>query len=117
MRHVAWRVALVGVLTMMAGTAVAQSDEKPYGSDWVEQTAQTCASCHGEKGVAQTENFPIIAGQYQDYLLHTLKGYRDGKRENAIMAGQVQGMTDAQLNALAQYYSRQESPLHTPQPD
>lgn len=105
-------LALCGVAGV--GLAAESSKDKPAGNDWVSQTTQTCAACHGKSGVSQAENFPILAGQYQDYLLHSLKAYRDGERKNGIMAGQVQGMTDAQLEALASYYSRQESPLRTP---
>lgn len=116
------RAALLFVLAGFATVSLAQSGEgendKPAGDDWVSQATQTCASCHGKNGVSQTANFPVLAGQYQDYLLHSLKAYRDGERENAIMSGQVQGMTNAQLKALAQYYSRQTAgPLHTPHLD
>lgn len=109
-------------LCAFAGTVCAQSgssegDAKPAGSDWLSQATQTCAGCHGKNGVSQTENFPVIAGQYQDYLLHSLKTYRDGARQNAIMSGQVQGMTNDQLKALARYFSTQKSPLHTPNID
>ena len=117
MIHAFSRIALVAALSLAAGPLMAQSEsgqDKAADSDWVSQTTQTCASCHGKKGVSQTENFPILAGQYQDYLLHSLKAYRDGERKNAIMSGQVQGMSDDQLKALARYYSRQESPLYTP---
>lgn len=113
------RVALVAALTLVGVQAHAQSGEseqgKPAGSDWVSQATQTCASCHGKNGVSQTGNFPTLAGQYQDYLLHALKAYRDGDRQNAIMSGQVQGMSDDQLKALARHYSQQtQTPLHTP---
>lgn len=106
-------------LCVFAGAVFAESKDgdKPAGSDWVSQATQTCAGCHGKNGVSQTENFPIIAGQYQDYLLHSLKTYRDGERKNGIMAGQVQGMSNAQLKALARYFSTQDSPLRTPTAD
>lgn len=117
MRQVISRGLLALALCGFVGAAFAESGDggdKPAGSDWVSQAAQTCAGCHGKNGVSQTENFPVLAGQYQDYLMHSLKAYRDGERENAIMSGQVQGMSNAQLKALARYYSRQQSPLHTP---
>lgn len=116
MRHAVSRGLICLALFGFAGSLAAQEDhgnDKPAGNDWVSQTTQTCASCHGKNGVSQTPNFPIIAGQHQDYLVHTIKAYRDGDRENAIMAGQVQGMSGAQIKALARYYSKQSSPLHT----
>jgi len=121
-RAMPMRVLVMLAAVLASSVAVAQSgegdDAKPAGNDWVEQTVQTCAACHGKQGVAQTANFPILAGQYQDYLLHSLKAYRSGDRQNGIMAGQVQGMTDAQLKALSVYFSKQTvGPLHTPHVD
>lgn len=87
----------------------------PHGADWVKAKTQVCASCHGKNGVSQTPIYPTIAGQYESYLVHALKAYRDGGRKNAIMAGQVQGMSDAQIKALARFYAKQESSLHIPE--
>lgn len=77
--------------------------------------AAPCAACHGEGGVKPIlPSYPIIGGQYEDYLVHALNGYRDGSRKNAIMAGQVASMSDEQIEALADYFAKQDSPLYTP---
>lgn len=109
------------VALVVAGAPALAQDEgeaaAPHGPDWVKQKVQTCQGCHGENGVSSAPTFPTIAGQYESYLLHALTGYRDGGRSNAIMAPQVAGLTDAQLKALARYYSEQDTPLYTPQLD
>lgn len=108
------------VALAFAGTSALAQEHgaaAPHGPQWVQQKIQVCQTCHGKNGVSTTPNFPTIAGQYESYLYHALKAYRDGGRKNAIMAGQVRGMTDAQLEALAAYFSRQESPLYTPSVD
>lgn len=92
----------------------ADKGDKPHDAAWVKEKAKTCASCHGAGGVSQQPTFPTIAGQYESYLLHTLKGYRDGERKNGIMQAQVQGLSNAQIKALARFYSKQKSPLYTP---
>lgn len=92
----------------------AQAKAAPVDRAWVEQKVNTCAGCHGATGAEPIQDYPIIAGQYRSYLVHSLKGYRDGERENPIMSGQATGLTDAQIEALARYFSRQESPLHVP---
>ncbi len=68
----------------------------------------TCAACHGEDGVSATPTFPNLAGQYSDYLYHALKDYKSGKRKNAIMAGQVQNLSDEDMADLAAYFSKQK---------
>ncbi|MCC6757002.1 MAG: c-type cytochrome, partial [Arenimonas sp.] len=55
------------------------------------QKAVVCAACHGADGNKTLDNtYPKLAGQYPDYLLKVLKDYKSGKRNNAVMAGQVQ---------------------------
>jgi len=64
-----------------------------------------CAACHGEDGLGTAPNFPVLAGQYADYLVHALKQYRSGERENALMAPWVSDLSDADIADLAAYYS------------
>jgi cytochrome c553 len=66
----------------------------------------TCAACHGEDGNSTVPSFPKLAGQQRDYLYHALRDYKSGKRNNPLMAGQVEALTDADMLDLALYYSR-----------
>ena len=68
----------------------------------------TCAGCHGAEGNSQTAMFPKLAGQHKDYLYHSLKAYKSGKRKNPIMAGQVQNLTQTDMADLAAYFSMQK---------
>lgn len=67
-----------------------------------------CAACHGADGVSTVPSFPKLAGQNSDYLYHSLKAYKAGKRKNPIMAGQVQNLSDADMQDLAMYFSKQK---------
>lgn len=73
--------------------------------------AQPCIACHGEAGAKPIANYPIIAGQHKKYLLHALRSYKNGRRANAVMAGQVSGLSDADIANLAAYFAAQPSPL------
>lgn len=88
--------------------------QAPHDQAWLQNKTKTCAGCHGENGVSKTPNFPSLAGQYKNYLVHSLKAYRDDSRKNPIMGAQAKGLTDAQIKALAEYYSAQEPALYTP---
>lgn len=68
----------------------------------------TCAACHGADGNSAVPSFPKLAGQNRDYLYHSLKAYQSGKRKNPIMAGQVQALSEADMNDLAAYFSKQK---------
>lgn len=67
-----------------------------------------CAACHGVDGNSATALFPKLAGQHRDYLYHSLKAYKSGKRKNPIMAGQVQNLSLTDIADLAAYYSKQK---------
>ncbi len=76
--------------------------------------SQTCQSCHGPDGNSPTPQFPTIAGQHEDYLLHALREYKSGARKNAIMAGMVAALSEEDLGNLAAYYARQVGLKDTP---
>lgn len=89
----------------MAATAETAAPEK----------AAACAACHGEGGAKPiAPNYPILAGQYANYLEHALKEYRAGTRKNPVMSAQAASLTDAEIKALALYFDRYPSTLHTP---
>jgi cytochrome c553 len=66
-----------------------------------------CAGCHGADGNSPTPMFPKLAGQHEDYLLHSLQGYKSGKRKNPIMQGQVANLSEQDMKDLAAYFSAQ----------
>ncbi len=81
----------------------------------VPEKAAACAACHGEGGAKPIlPDYPVLAGQYANYLEHSLQEYRSGVRKNAIMAAQTAALTDADIKALSQYFARQSGPLYTP---
>ena len=76
-----------------------------------EKAAQVCAACHGTDGVSQNPIYPHIGGQYEDYMLHSLRAYKSGARQNAIMQGMVAPLSDQDLEDLAAYYAAQPGNL------
>lgn len=64
-----------------------------------------CAACHGTDGISPQDIWPNLKGQKAAYLVLSLKAYRDGTRDNAIMKGMSAGLTDADIENLAEYYS------------
>jgi cytochrome c553 len=69
---------------------------------------QTCVSCHGSDGAKSIgPEYPILAGQYPDYLVHALQEYKSGKRQNPIMAGIIAGIDAKDFAALGEFFGRQ----------
>ena len=67
-------------------------------------TRRRCSSCH-LPSLAGQEQMPRLARQRLDYLVETLKSYRDSPRPGAdtAMSAAIAGATDADITALAHY--------------
>lgn len=100
---------LVGCL--FSGSALAGGD-----ADAGQAASATCAACHGADGNSTIPTNPKLAGQYESYLVHALKAYRSGDRQNAIMGGFAAALSDQEIADLAAYFSSQESDLQTVEP-
>lgn len=69
--------------------------------------AAACATCHGADGNSDNALWPNLAGQHAEYLALQLRAFRDGVRENPVMAPYVADLTDADIRVLADYYAAQ----------
>ncbi len=69
---------------------------------------QTCVACHGADGAkAIAPEYPVLAGQYADYIVQALKDYKSGKRKNPVMAGIVAGVDAGEFEALGEFFAKQ----------
>jgi cytochrome c553 len=102
------RILLVAGLLALSGSALAASGDPEVGR----KKSTPCAVCHGPNGISPSPDFPNIAGQYPDYLLTAMRHYKNGKRKNPIMQGQVANLSDKDMLDLAAYFSHQRG-LHT----
>ena len=82
-----------------------------------EALSASCAACHGADGNSLAPTFPKLAGLGERYLLKQMKDIRDGRRPVALMAGQVDNMTDQQLADLAAFYDSHERTTGTADPE
>lgn len=81
----------------------------------VPEKAAVCAACHGEAGAKPIlPEYPVLAGQYANYLEHSLHEYKDGKRKNAVMNAQAAGLSKQDIRELSRYFAAQAGPLYTP---
>jgi cytochrome c553 len=77
---------------------------------------QTCVACHGADGAKTVApDYPKLAGQPYDYIVHALKDYKSGKRKNPIMAGIISGVDEKDFEAIAEFFSKQQALCTTDQ--
>jgi cytochrome c553 len=98
---------LLAALALLPVAARAQS---------IEQKAQLCAACHGEDGIPQQADHPVIWGQQLGYLFIELRDFKSGARKNDLMSPIAEGLDRADLLPLATYFSQKKWPyLQQPQ--
>jgi cytochrome c553 len=96
---------LILLALSLTASASAHADGNPEAG---KAKSTTCAACHGADGNSVTAMFPKLAGQQKDYLFHSLKAYKSGKRKNSIMGEQVKNLTLTDMADLASYFSKQK---------
>ncbi len=81
---------------------------------WQQATAQdlgsrlvACAACHGVDGNSKTSASPSLAGQPKTFLENQLIMIREGIRVIPAMTGQLDGIPDKEIIALARHFSGQ----------
>lgn len=95
------------LLALAAATFTLQA--QAAGNPEAGKTKSTpCAACHGADGNSPVAMFPKLAGQTQDYLVHSLTAYKSGKRKNPIMGAQAAALSKADIEDLAAYFAAQQ---------
>jgi cytochrome c553 len=71
-----------------------------------------CAACHGKDFVSAIDkSYPILAGQYVDYLEKALRDYQTGARKNAIMVPLAKPLSRDDIRNVSAYLASLPGPL------
>lgn len=104
MNHV--RSSLFAVLSIALALPVAlQAGDPARGK----ALSQACAACHGVDGNSVNPEWPKLAGQHAEYIYKQLMDYKTGRRENALMAGQVANLAEQDMRDLGAFYAQQQT--------
>ena len=95
--------ALLALSVLVPITAHAWGGDAAAGKE----KATVCAGCHGLDGNSTVGANPRLAGQYESYLFHALKQYKNGQRQSMLMAGMVANLSEQDLKDLAAWYASQ----------
>jgi cytochrome c553 len=78
-----------------------------------------CAACHGEGGNSANPAVPSLAGQPAQFISTSLYMFREGYRKDAQMSPMAAQLSNADLNELATYFSKQSAapPRHRARPE
>lgn len=97
-----------------AGTQPAESELVRLGAQLArrgngDRRIPACTHCHGPKQGPRNPAYPLLAGQYFDYLLNQLElwrqGHRGGSEYARLMHSAARRLEGREIRALAAYYA------------
>ena len=91
--------------TQPSPTASHANAEQPGDMDTL---TRRCNGCHGDNGNSNNAATPTLAAQRADYLKHAMQAYATGQRPHQTMTDTVTQLTQAEIDALAHFYARQQ---------
>lgn len=109
--------SLAKVACVLAVTVIGTNVQAAGDAEAGQAKAATCVACHGVDGNSAVPTFPKLSGLGHKYLLKQMQDIRDGRRPVALMAGQVDNMTDQDLSDIAAFYDAQPRSGGSADPD
>jgi cytochrome c len=91
------------MLLVIGGSAVDRRSGLAADAAYGEYLAAECATCHRPESANGA--IPPLHVLTYDSLVAALKGFRDGTRANAAMQAIARSLGDAEIEALAAYFS------------
>ncbi len=96
-----------------SGCSVSGGDKDKADMGKAKAAAAGCAACHssgglnrpGKDGISGADAWPNLAGQNADYLAGSLKSFKDGSRNHAVMSSVAKTLSDADIDNLSAYYA------------
>lgn len=65
--------------------------------------AKGCIGCHGANGKSPIATYPSLAGRDAAFIKKNLEDFRSGARQNPVMQPMAAGLSDADIQNLADY--------------
>ena len=95
---------LVKVAALLSGVYLSIVTPLSYGQGMSAKLA-VCGACHGADGNSTMAGIPSLASQPKIFLENNLIMIREGIRDIPVMKGQIDGLNDAAIVAIAKFYT------------
>ena len=88
----------------LCASAVLAAGEAEKG----ESKATACIACHGANGNSANPEWPVLAGQHEQYIHKQLQAFKGGARKNPLMSPMAMSLSDDDMADLGAYFSAQK---------
>jgi cytochrome c553 len=71
--------------------------------------AAVCMTCHGQKGLSKISTYPNLQGQHVDYLVASLKAYKNRHRKEGLaklMHAYADKLSERDMKDISVYYNK-----------
>lgn len=92
------KIALIAFASLMSLTVHAGDIEAGKAKSML------CAACHGADGISLAPIYPNLKGQKAQYIEKQLKAFKEGTRQDPVMAPMAMPLTDEDIANLAAYF-------------
>ncbi len=93
-------VSAILIIFSLAVSGLAFADAASGQSTYA---ARGCIGCHGHNGKSIVSTSPSLAGKDAAFVKKNLTDFRSGVRQNPIMNAMAAGLSDDDINNLADY--------------
>jgi sulfide dehydrogenase cytochrome subunit len=101
---------MINVLFLVAGFSVLPT-QVTYGQtaapENLNKLINQCGACHGMEGNSAINTIPSIAGISEAYFKYAMREYQNGNRKSDMMHSFADTLTEADIDHLANYFSKQ----------
>jgi cytochrome subunit of sulfide dehydrogenase len=70
--------------------------------------SNACAGCHGTNGGSAGPSMPSLASQSKEAIVEAMKKFKSGERPATVMGRLAKGYSDADITAMAEFFSKQK---------
>ena len=70
--------------------------------------SNACAGCHGTNGGSAGPSMPSLASQSKTAIVEAMKKFKSGDRPSSIMGRLAKGYSDAEIDAMGDFFSKQK---------
>lgn len=106
------KVITYSLYLLLVSTQLYAGGDSLRGSEKV----AVCAACHGADGNSVADLYPNLAGQNQAYLEKQMKDIKAGERPIPLMVGQLDNMTEFDIEDIAAFYAQSSPSLFSADP-
>ncbi|MEW9572001.1 cytochrome c [Rhodanobacter sp. Si-c] len=88
-----------------AAPATAEAAAKPGDATAGQAKAAACGACHGMDGNSTDPQYPKLAGQSEQYIVHQLENFKSSRRQNPIMLGMATPLSEQDMHDIGAYFA------------